>query len=193
MPNTKTHLLTFALTAAFCAVPSFSILARAQDAPKQEQREEETDKKTTEERKADKAKHDKKATREEDVKKEDRDRERDHAAQENRDRDTHNQGTEAHAQRPAQNVHYRFRSDDRSKLRQHFQAQIAHVDRANRPHITRETVIDVTYRTYIEPVPQDVVVLLAPPPPGYVFGFLDGFVIIYDPGTFFVVDFIDLL
>lgn len=96
-------------------------------------------------------------------------------------------------QAPRANAHYHFRQQDAAKLRQHYQAQLAHVDRANRPHVVSGGTIPTTYVTYIQPVPQDVIVYVEPPPPGYEIGFLDGYIIVYDPNTFLVLDVIDLL
>ena len=34
---------------------------------------------------------------------------------------------------------------------------------------------------------------LPPPPPGYMMGYFDGYVVVYDPVTYFVADVVDLL
>ena len=91
------------------------------------------------------------------------------------------------------NVHYSFRSQDTSTLRQHYQTQIRSIDPASRPRIAQYTYIMPEYVTYIEPCPQDVLYLLPPPPVGFVIGFWDGYIIVYDPGTFYIGTVLDLL
>ena len=51
---------------------------------------------------------------------------------------------------------------------------------------------DLLQRDAFEPVPADVVAYLPPAPEGYVFGFVDGYCVVYDPNTFLVIDVIDL-
>ncbi len=91
------------------------------------------------------------------------------------------------------NVHYSFRSQDKTTLKQHFDAQIRSVDRSNRPHIRVGGFIAAESVTYIEPVPVEVIGLLPPIPDGCVVGFWDGFIIVYYPDDFYIVSYIDLL
>ncbi|HLH38839.1 MAG TPA: hypothetical protein VKX39_06800 [Bryobacteraceae bacterium] len=41
-------------------------------------------------------------------------------------------------------------------------------------------------------MPETVVAELPPPPPGYVFGYIDGYCVVYDPRTGYIADVIDL-
>jgi outer membrane biosynthesis protein TonB len=91
------------------------------------------------------------------------------------------------------NVHYSFRSQDKTTLKQHFDTQIRSVDRSNRPHIRVGGFITAESVTYIEPVPVEVIALLPPVPDGCVVGFWDGFIIVYYPDDFYIVSYIDLL
>jgi outer membrane biosynthesis protein TonB len=91
------------------------------------------------------------------------------------------------------NVHYSFRSQDKTALKQHFDAQIRSVDRSNRPHIGVGAFIPAESVTLIQPVPVEVIGLLPPIPEGCVVGFWDGFVVVYYPDDFYVVSYIDLL
>ena len=91
------------------------------------------------------------------------------------------------------NVHYSFRSQDKTALKQHFDAQIRSVDRSNRPHIRVGAFIPAESVTLIQPVPVEVIGLLPPIPEGCVVGFWDGFVVVYYPDDFYVVSYIDLL
>jgi|HubBroStandDraft_6_1064221.scaffolds.fasta_scaffold675735_1 outer membrane biosynthesis protein TonB len=91
------------------------------------------------------------------------------------------------------NVHYSFRSQDKTALKQHFDAQIRSVNRSNRPHIRVGAFIPAESVTLIQPVPVEVIGLLPPIPEGCVVGFWDGFVVVYYPDDFYVVSYIDLL
>lgn len=95
--------------------------------------------------------------------------------------------------RAAPNAHYQFRQQDTPRLRQHFQSQLAHVDRHNRPHVAAGGYLSGNWQTYIVPVPVDVVTYLPPPPEGYQLAFYDGYIIVYDPSTGLILDVIDLL
>jgi len=91
------------------------------------------------------------------------------------------------------NVHYTFRSQDKTTLKQHFDVQIRSVDRSNRPHIRVGAFIPSESVTLIQPVPVEVIGLLPPMPEGCVVGFWDGFIVVYYPDDFYVVSYIDLL
>ncbi len=95
-----------------------------------------------------------------------------------------------HAQ---QNVHYSFRSQDKTTLKQHFDTQIRSVDRSHRPSIRVGGFIPQESVTLIQPVPVEVIGLLPPIPEGCVVGFWDGFIVVYYPDDFYVVSYIDLL
>ncbi len=86
---------------------------------------------------------------------------------------------------------YHFKGDAKTKLRSSYH-DISRVNRNQRVTITREQVLPVEVRSEIEPVPADVVSYLGPPPAGYMFGFVDGYCVVYDPTTFYVIEVIDL-
>jgi len=46
---------------------------------------------------------------------------------------------------------------------------------------------------YLTTVPPSVYRTLPPPPPGYQMGYFDGYVIVYDPVTYFIANLVDLL
>lgn len=94
---------------------------------------------------------------------------------------------------PQAHPSYQFRSQDVSRLRQYYRTKITSVSRTNRVQISEGGYVPQTVVTYIQPVPVEVVQVLPPPPPGYLIGFYDGYVIVYDPNTLFVVTVIDLL
>ena len=86
---------------------------------------------------------------------------------------------------------YHFRQEDGTKLRQHYN-KIDHVDRNHRPEYVAGGHLPNDWRKRIHPVPQAVVRELPPPPPGYVFGYMDGYAVVYDPRTLMIADVIDL-
>jgi len=49
------------------------------------------------------------------------------------------------------------------------------------------------YIPYISPLPPTVYGYLPPPPPGYSMGYYQGYVVVYDPITYFIANVIDLL
>lgn len=46
---------------------------------------------------------------------------------------------------------------------------------------------------YLSPLPSDVYGYLPPPPPGYQMGYWNGYVVVYDPVTYFIANLVDLL
>jgi hypothetical protein len=48
-------------------------------------------------------------------------------------------------------------------------------------------------RGYFTPVPPHLLGYLPAPPPGYVIGYFDGYCVVYDPVTFTILSFVDLL
>jgi len=108
-------------------------------------------------------------------------------------RNSNNNGQNKKSVHAQANVHYSFRSQDKTALKQHFDAQIRSVDRSNRPHIRVGAFIPAESVTLIQPVPVEVIGLLPPIPEGCVVGFWDGFVVVYYPDDFYVVSYIDLL
>jgi hypothetical protein len=88
------------------------------------------------------------------------------------------------------NTHVTIRSDAKDKLREHYAR-----NGGNRTHtvtVVREQVLPVEVRTRVEPVPTEYVSYLGPAPSGFMYGFVDGYVVLYDPNTFFVVDVLPL-
>jgi len=48
-------------------------------------------------------------------------------------------------------------------------------------------------RAYFRPVPPHLQGYLRPPPPGYIIGYFDGYVVVYDPMSYTIINFVDLL
>jgi len=86
---------------------------------------------------------------------------------------------------------YHFRQEDAPKLRQHYK-KIEHVDVAHRAAFVAGGRLPDDWHGRMRPVPAAVIRELAPPPPGYVFGYIDGYCVVYSPTTLLIADVIDL-
>jgi Ni/Co efflux regulator RcnB len=91
---------------------------------------------------------------------------------------------------PDQNDHkaaahqnYRFRSQDKGKLQQHYRTAHTHPANAHRWAWHRGVNLPSGWQGQVEALPQEDIALLAPPPPGYEFGYYNGWAIVYDPNT----------
>ncbi len=94
---------------------------------------------------------------------------------------------------PASRPSYGFRPSDRDRLRRYYAARIRAINRANRPRFAVGGYYPYADITYLQPVPPDVYGYLPPPPPGYQMGYYDGYVVVYDPITYFIANLVDLL
>lgn len=95
--------------------------------------------------------------------------------------------------RPTRRPSYNFRPNDRSYLHRYYLSRLAAINRANRLHFVVGGFFPYAYIPDISPLPPDVYGYLPPPPPGYSMGYYDGYVVIYDPVTYFIANVIDLL
>jgi Ni/Co efflux regulator RcnB len=104
----------------------------------------------------------------------------------NRDRDH---------QQSQQRAEYHFQPEHRDQFRKHYQTQLRDVERhPDRRHSIRAgEELPKDYRARLKPVPQSYYRNVPPPPPGYRFGYYDGYVVAYNPTTRIVADVLDLL
>ncbi|HEY2039291.1 MAG TPA: hypothetical protein VGG95_06475 [Edaphobacter sp.] len=86
---------------------------------------------------------------------------------------------------------WRFRQEDRSHFYNHYQRDADHWRGRKRPVFVRGRAIPRGYT--IQPVPQAYWQGMAPPPPGYQYGYSDGYVVAYDPTTRIIADVLDLV
>jgi len=96
------------------------------------------------------------------------------------------QGKEEHGR-----AEYHFRQEDARRLREHY-SNFNHVDVKHRHRLAAGERLTGDWHKRIRPVPEEVIRELPPPPPGYVFGYIDGYAVVYDPGTGMIADVIDL-
>jgi hypothetical protein len=214
MRTKRTEIVTLALCAALCGIPAASIVGRAQDQPppaehKQQDREKNrTDQDERKETRSGETKprsHATQGRQDHPTEAQPRDRSAERSAQERQSRSTEERPRNSGAQgqkreqaaqggthRPAPNAHYQFRRQDAPKLHQHFESQLARVDRNHRPHVVAGGSLPGSWQTYIVPVPTEVISYLPPVPEGYQLGFYYGYIIVYDPYSGLVLDVIDL-
>jgi Ni/Co efflux regulator RcnB len=93
--------------------------------------------------------------------------------------------------RPDAGQAYKFRDEDAPKLRQHYK-NVEKVDVSKRTALVAGARLEGDWRRRLRPVPAAVVRELAPPPPGYVFGYIDGYCVVYNPATLVIAEVIDL-
>jgi hypothetical protein len=86
---------------------------------------------------------------------------------------------------------WRFRQDDRSRFYSHYHHDVDHWRGRKRPVFVRGQAIPRSY--VIQSVPPTYWQGVPPPPPGYQYGYADGYVVAYDPTTRIVADVLDLV
>jgi hypothetical protein len=96
--------------------------------------------------------------------------------------------------RPPQNrPSYNFRPNNRSYLHNYYRRSLLGINRLNRPRFVIGGFFPFAYIPYITALPPEVYGQLPPPPPGYDMGYYDGYVVVYDPLTYFIANVVDLL
>jgi Ni/Co efflux regulator RcnB len=88
---------------------------------------------------------------------------------------------------------FHFRDQDRGHFAVHYRSDINRWRRRPqaRPHFVRGQRIPNNYRLRV--VPQAYYASVPPPPPGYQYGYYDGYVVAYDPTTRIIADVLDLV
>ena len=96
--------------------------------------------------------------------------------------------------RPPQNrPTFHFRPSDRDFLRRYYLRHLAYINLGRRPVFTVGGYFPFGDIGYLTPVPAHLWSSLPPIPPGYQAGYFDGYVVIYDPLTYYIADTIDLV
>jgi hypothetical protein len=88
---------------------------------------------------------------------------------------------------------YAWRPGDRDRVRRYYRRDFGYINRGRRPTFIVGGFIPFGDRGYFRPVPPGALGYLPPPPPGYVAGYFDGYVVVYDPISFTVLNVMDLL
>jgi hypothetical protein len=97
------------------------------------------------------------------------------------------------AKGPQNRPNYQFRTQNTGRLRQYYQGRFSSINRSGRPRFSRGGYVPRTYWTYFQPLPPSLIGYIPPVPPGYVAGYYDGYIVVYDPTTFFVLSVLNLL
>jgi hypothetical protein len=88
---------------------------------------------------------------------------------------------------------YQWRPDDRDRMRRYYRRNFGYINRGRRPIFVIGGYIPFGDRGYFTPVPPHLLGYLPPPPPGYAIGYFDGYMVVYDPISFRILSFVDLL
>ncbi len=88
---------------------------------------------------------------------------------------------------------YQWRPNDWDYLHRYYNRNLGYISRAGRPIWIVGGFIPYAYIPYLTPLPPHLYGYLPPPPPGYAMGYFQGYVVVYDPRTGFIVNVIDLL
>ena len=94
---------------------------------------------------------------------------------------------------PQQRPSYQFRPNDRSLLHRYYLSRLRYINRSRRPVFAVGGYFPYGDIGYLTPVPASLYGQIPPPPPGYQVGYFDGYVVVYDPLTYFIADLVDLL
>jgi hypothetical protein len=94
---------------------------------------------------------------------------------------------------PASRPTYGWRPNDRAWLHRYYLRNLSLINMASRPRFVVGGFFPYAYIPYITTVPPNVYGYLPPPPPGYQIGYYQGYVVVYDPVTYFIANVIDLM
>jgi hypothetical protein len=103
------------------------------------------------------------------------------------------QGPEQREQRQSKEFH--FSPEASSKLREHYQSNFRAKDKVDVAHRAGFTVgarLPDGWKGRIHAVPSAVLADIGPIPAGLAVGYLDGYAVVYDPGTGDIVEVLDV-
>ena len=93
---------------------------------------------------------------------------------------------------PGQAKKFRFRDEDRDHFYAHYREDADHWRGRHRPVFVPGQYVPQGY--FVRPVPHSYWVgFVPPPPPGYSYGYYQGYVVAYNPTTRIVADVIDIV
>lgn len=88
---------------------------------------------------------------------------------------------------------YQWRPNDWDYLHRYYYRNLGYIHRPGRPVWIAGGFIPYGDISYITALPPNLYGYLPPPPPGYMLGYFQGYVVVYDPRTGFIVNIVDLL
>jgi len=95
--------------------------------------------------------------------------------------------------RPPQRPSYSFRPGNQAYLHRYYQRRLARINSSRRIRLIIGGFFPYANIAYISPLPPDVYGQLPPVPHGYRMGYYQGYVVVYDPVTFYIANLIDLM
>ena len=109
------------------------------------------------------------------------------------DHDNGNRGNYQQRGNSGHNDDYRFRDEDRQNFRSHYSQDVRRWQQRpeGRLQFLRGQRIPDNYQFQV--VPQSYYRNVPPPPPGYRYGYRDGYVVAYNPTTRIIADVLDLV
>jgi Ni/Co efflux regulator RcnB len=107
------------------------------------------------------------------------------------DQNRHNDNGHHDDHRNDRHDDWRFRQDDRNHFYSHYRNDADRWRGRRRPVFVRGQAIPPNYRVQV--VPQSYWQGAPPPPPGYQYGYYDGYVVAYNPTTRIIADVLDLV
>jgi hypothetical protein len=117
------------------------------------------------------------------------DHDRDNHGQAGRDHDDHDRD---HRGMPPGQAKKYFHDQDRDRFYSHYRSDANRWRGRKRPVFVVGRPIERTY--VVRPVPRSVWVnTVAPPPPGYQYGYYGGYVVAYNPTTRIIADVLDIV
>jgi hypothetical protein len=90
------------------------------------------------------------------------------------------------------NPHYVWGGNNGWRLRRYFFEDMRHIHEERRRPILAGRYLPHVYLAHIRPIPSDLMVYLPPIPPGYEVGYYNGYGLVYDPYSGWVLSVIDL-
>ena len=75
----------------------------------------------------------------------------------------------------------------------HYRSHLRYIHRSRRPLFSVGGYFPYGDIGYLSPLPVWLYGQLPPPPSGYQMGYFDGYVVVYDPVTYFIANMVDLL
>jgi hypothetical protein len=78
-------------------------------------------------------------------------------------------------------------------MSRYYRRNFGYINRGRRPVFVVGGYIPFGDRGYFRPLPPGLLGYVPPPPPGYVLGYFDGYVVVYDPVSYTVLNVMDLL
>jgi hypothetical protein len=78
------------------------------------------------------------------------------------------------------------------RLHRYYGPRMGGINRYRRPHFYAGGFFPQIWVGNIQPIPPELLMYMPPVPPGYAVGYYDGYCIVYDPNSLYILSVIDL-